>query len=498
MARYSKLLLFLIFMAVLGIRLYFALSIPYFTSDDSYFHLRQIEHIRETGKPLFDDTLSYSGRVFIFSPVFHYIVAFFSLFMPVTLAAKILPNIFASFLVFFIYLIAKKITMNANVALFTAFLSGFVPVFFAETTTQLTPLSLVVPLIFLLVYALMNITARAWLYCYFAVLVVLAFTHPLVLLFILGLIFYLIIVKLEHLKQSREELEVSIFSIFFVLWAQFIIYKKPLLHHGMSIVWQNIPKDILSEHFSAVTIIGVIYQVGFIPFIVGLYVIYLFLFRKKNKEIYLIMSFAASAGLLLWLRLIELKIGLIFFGFVFVVLFAQGYLQFVLLVKKTKLARFLILFAALIFVVLVLFSVYPSLVLTSNSAQSIVPGEIDALEWIASETPVHSTIVATIREGNMVAAIAGRKNIIDSNFLMQKDSSVRFSDLKRIYTTILEVEAVELMDKYGADYIYFSDNAKQYYHTSRLKYSGGKCFKEVYSGSVTIYEKLPECKVRTV
>lgn len=498
MSKYSKLILFVIFAAVLSARLYFAFSTPFFTSDDSYFHLRQIEHIRDTGKPIFDDALSYSGRAFIFSPVFHYIIAFFSLFMPVTLAAKLLPNIFAASLVFFIYLISKKITKSTNVALFTAFLSGFVPVFFAETATKLTPISLVMPLIFLLIYAFMNLSNGFWLYCYLAVLVLLSFLHPLALLCIFGLIIYLILVRVECLKQSREEVEVSIFSIFFVLWAQFMLYKKPLLYHGISIVWQNIPKEILSEHFAATTTLGAIYQVGLIPFVIGLYVIYLFLFKRKQKDIYLMMAFAASAGLLLWLRFIELKIGLMFFGLVLVVLFSQWYLQIVELVKKTKASRFLGLFAVLIFAAFLVFSVYPSLALAQKESQFTTSDEIEALDWIKMNTPVQSTIVATVGEGNLVTAVAQRKNIIDANFLMQHETVERMNDIKRIYTTVLEVEAVGLLDKYNADYIYFSGKAKNYFKIDKIKYADGKCFLKVHDGPVQIYKKLPECRVKTV
>lgn len=498
MSKYDKAILLLIFAAVLSVRLYFAFSTPYFTSDDSYFHLRQVEHILDTGKPIFDDTLSYSGRTFIFSPVFHYIIAFFSLFMPLAIAAKLLPNIFAALLVFFIYLISKKITKSTNVALFTAFLSGFVPVFFAETATRLTPVSLAIPLIFLLIYAFMSISSIFWLYCYLIVLVLLSFLHPIVSLFVLGLFIYMILVRVESLKQSRDELEVSIFSIFFVLWAQFLLYKKPLLYHGLSVVWQNIPKEILSEHFAATTTLGAIYQIGLIPFVIGLYVIYLFLFKKKQKDIYLIMAFAASAGLLLWLRFIELKIGFMIFGLLLVVLFSQWFLQFVELVKKSKAARFLWLFAALIFAAFLVLSVYPSVALAQKESQYITSDEVNALEWIKSNTPQQATIVATANEGHMVAAIAQRKNILDSSFLMQRDVAERFSDIKRIYTTTLEVEAVGLMDKYDADYIYFSGKAKAYFKTDKIRYAGGKCFVEVYGNHIKIYKKLPECKVKTI
>ena len=91
----------LIFSLVLGMRLYFAFQAPYF-SEDAYFNIRQVEHIRETGLPLFKDDLSYSGRNFLFQPFFQYILAFFNLFMPLNLVCKLLPNIFASCLFYYI------------------------------------------------------------------------------------------------------------------------------------------------------------------------------------------------------------------------------------------------------------------------------------------------------------------------------------------------------------------------------------------------------------
>ncbi len=66
----------------------------------------------DEGKPIFEDALSYTGRNFIFSPVFHYIIAFFALFMPIAYAAKIIPNIFAAALVFIVFLLAKNLTRN--------------------------------------------------------------------------------------------------------------------------------------------------------------------------------------------------------------------------------------------------------------------------------------------------------------------------------------------------------------------------------------------------
>ncbi|MBW3005146.1 hypothetical protein KY310_04925 [Candidatus Woesearchaeota archaeon] len=488
MSKRTVALLVVLFAIVLAARLYFAFSIPYFSSDDSYFHLRQIENIRDTGLPIFEDSLSFSGRTYIFSPVFHYLIAFFALFLPAILAAKIVTNIFAASLVLFVYLIVKKITNNSFVALAVAVLSGFVPVFFADTVTELSPLSVVIPLMFLMIYALMNIKEKPWLYCYLVLLVVLTVMHPLILLFVLGLFIYLALILIEKLKQNREEWEVSLFSIFFVLWAHFIMYKKLLVFHGPAVIWQNIPPDILNNYFAEASILGVIYNTGVLPFVLGLYVIYLFSFKKKDRQIYLIISFAAAAGLLLWLRLINLNIGLMVFGIVLVILLGQWFQYFIDYVKQSRVSNFLYLFVALVFIGMIVFSVYPSVAMALNNAQDISSEELDALKWINENTPADAVVVAVPDEGNLIAAVAERRNVLDSRFLLQKDAKQRFVDVKRMYTAYLEIEVVSLLDKYDADYIYFSDNARAMFDKEELSYIG-KCFEQVYDKDVQIYQR---------
>ncbi|MBW3001701.1 hypothetical protein KY338_00905 [Candidatus Woesearchaeota archaeon] len=488
MSKRTVAILVVIFAIVLAARLYFAFSIPSFSSDDSYFHLRQIEHIRDTGLPIFEDDLSFSGRTYIFSPVFHYLIAFFALFLPVIFAAKLVTNILAASLIFFIYLIAKKLTNNSFVALTTAFLSGFVPVFFADTVTELTPISIVIPLMFLLVYALMNIKKKPWLYCYLSLLVVLTLMHPLILLFVLGLFIYIALILIEKLKQNREEWEISLFSIFFVVWAYFIMYKKLLVFHGPAVIWQNIPPEILNTYFAEASILGVIYNIGIMPFVLGLYIIYLFSFKKKDREIYLIISFAAAAGLLLWLRLINLNIGLMFFGIVLVILFAQWFYYFIGYVQQSRVSNFLYLFMGLIFAGLIVFSVYPSVAMALNNAQAVSPEELSALNWINENTPMDAVIIAGPDEGNLITAVAERSNVLDSRFLLQNDAKQRFADVKRIYTACLEIEVISLLDKYDAEYIYFSDNAKELFDKEELSYVG-KCFEKVYDTDVQIYQR---------
>ena len=72
--------LILIFVLAFSFRMYFAFqnsNLDY----DAYFNVRQVNQIIKTGIPLFRDNLSYDGRSLIFIPVYHYILALFSLIL---------------------------------------------------------------------------------------------------------------------------------------------------------------------------------------------------------------------------------------------------------------------------------------------------------------------------------------------------------------------------------------------------------------------------------
>jgi hypothetical protein len=57
--------LMVIFLAVLGFRLYFTIQTQHFDYE-AYFHIRQVDSIRQTGFPLFADALSFGGRTMFY------------------------------------------------------------------------------------------------------------------------------------------------------------------------------------------------------------------------------------------------------------------------------------------------------------------------------------------------------------------------------------------------------------------------------------------------
>ena len=91
--------LYIIFLLVLVFRLFFAFQSEEFNDDNAYFTLRNVESIQQTGKPLFNDELSYGGRQTVFLPLYYYILAaFYSVFGELTF--KIITSILFSSLIF--------------------------------------------------------------------------------------------------------------------------------------------------------------------------------------------------------------------------------------------------------------------------------------------------------------------------------------------------------------------------------------------------------------
>ncbi len=499
--RWAAWLMALSCIAVFALRLWIAFSSEGLSTDDAYFHLRQIEHIRSTGLPLYDDPLSWGGRQYFFTPVFHYVVAAGSLIMPVGVAVKVVPNLLAVLLIPIIYCIVCRIAKNRGVALFTAVFSGFVPVWFGYTINTLSPITLAAPLLFFLIYALMRVQESKWRYFYLVGLIVLSFTHPLAILFVLGLMFYLVLMLVERLKLERAELEIALFSVFFVLWSQFLLYKNFILAHGPAVIWQNIPPALLSLQFSNVTIISAIYQIGILPVVYGVFVVYRYLFRRKHKMTYFLIAFTLAAAVLLWFRLVPVRPGMMMLGMFLLVLFSKWVDFFLTYISTTRFHRLVPAFVVLLITTFVLTAMLPSWN-AGWSAQKETPSsaETRAYEWIRSQMPADSTVIANADEGHKVAELAQRKNVIDSHFLLQHDSKQRLHDVNRIFSTVLGVEAAELMERYNANVILLSPESKERYKINTLKYvEKSKCFSQTFSeGGYEVFVKLSYCHVEVV
>ena len=491
----NTLILILIFAAVFIFRLILSFKSPVF-SYDSYFHLRQIEHITTTGIPIMNDLLSYGGRTIIFMPLFHYILGFFNLFLPLTIVAKVLVNLFASSAVFAIYLITERITKKPNPALFAAFVAGFIPIFVFQTINKVTPLALAIPMMFFIIYFLMRINQKEYLYLFLVFSTLLIFIHPISLLLIFGMIFYLILLKLEKFNQKRTELETILFMTFLVFWIYFIIFKKIFLLHGPAIIWQNIPPNISHLYFANIGIIEAVFGIGLVPFLLGIYMVYKYIFVIRNRQIYLLIGFIISTTILLWLRLISTELGLVLIGISFAILFGQFFNLFAKYIEKTRFTSFKFFIIIAFILLVVITSIIPSYYFANAAVRESVPEPTaKALQWLRHNKEDNKTIASSPKEGFLITAVANNPNIVDFNFILIEDVQERLDDLEIIYTSPYKTKAVELLNKYKVGYLLFTEQIKDQYNIEEIRYveEDKKCFELIYDKEETkIYQSLCE------
>lgn len=476
----------IIFLLCLAIRLFFAFQSQTFTGDEAYFNLRQIESIKDSGMPILNDDLSYGGRTFIFMPLFHYILAAFSFVMPTVIVLKLIPNIFASSLVFIIYLITMRITRNVNAALFTAFISSFIPIWLFESINTVSIHSLFVPLFFLMVYLILDLKNKTKLFIITSLFLSLLTGSALILIFCF--VFYLLIMKLERIKIKSEVVESILFFSLFSAWVSFIIYKKALIENGALVIWQNVPSELFSNYFASTSILEILFMIGFIPVIAGFYVMYHYFFTEKKQSVLLLNAIALSMLLFLWLKLVQPALGITILGITFVLLFGSFFGTLLDYFDKTHFGKFKNFAIAGFFLLFILNSVIPSFIYAKESVDSsLSENELNALDWIKDNTENNSVILSRIEDGHFITSIAERRNVADTKFLLIDNSDDYFKETNVVLDTRYKTNGIRILTKYNADYVYVSDGTP-------LFYADEECFDLVYNETVLIYKSLCELK----
>ncbi len=476
-----------VFLIVLSLRLFFAFHTPYLTTDHAYQHYRSVESIAQGDFTLYDE-LGYSGRTFQRSFVFDGILAIFSLFFPLALVLKVVPNIFASLLVIPVYLLASAISKNKLVALATALLSSIIPVFIANTFNHASPLTLTLPTFFFLLYAWLKIPDKTWTLSFLIALVFFVFLTPLSLLLALTLGVYLLLVNLEKSKPQPAEYELALFTLFFALWTQFLYYKNIILYHGPQVIWQNLPKELLSSFYASFSLPSILWIIGIIPLEAGTYALYK---SEKTKEIILLLSAALVTMAMLWLKLIALSTGLIFLGVLMAILFSYAANKHTTYISQTKFSKFAQpFFIAYITIALISTSIPAYTLIQDQLSKTITSEEVAALESLQSDKTF--TILAPPHYGNYITALSGQRNVIDDYYFLQPHIDERYKDVNRMYKTTFETEAVELFDKYNATHLLVPPG------TNDIRYAGGKCFTSIHNTGAHIYIKNTACKLRVV
>ena len=470
--------LILIILFVLAFRLFFVFQTDNYSSDESYFHLRYINHILEEKNPLFYDDLSYGGRPVVYPPLFHYILALLS-FVP--FAFKILPAIFISSLIIIAYLISKEIYANKTINLLIALLAGFIPVILSQTLNQISPLAILLPLSLLMFYSLMKINQdKKYIILFTATALVLPFIHIASLIILFSLLLFLILSNTESINLDKIKQEAILFFSVFTLLISFIIYKKALLLYGFGSIWENTPSIILSQHFQAFNPFNAVYQLGILPFVLGVIGIFSGVFKEKKEHIILLSSLILSSLILLVLKLTTIETGLVFLGMGFTLISTLTLAKIYKYMDLTKFSKykkyFYIALTLLIIVSAVLPSFFASRQVISNAPSNEEISELASLK----DLPFSTAVLGSLDEGHLISVVSGKKNVADQNFLLAPKPDQRARDINAIYTTPFVTRAVDLLKEYRVKYIYLSDDTKKLYGISDLRVAeDGKCFRKV-------------------
>lgn len=484
-------LLLSILIISISFRLYFSFQTQEYSDSKSYFHLRYIDHIKETYKPMAYDPLSFGGRQRQIRqvPVFDYLLAGLS-FIPY--AYKIIPTLLISLTALVAYLLALKLTEDHTAALLSALMTAFLPSIVVPTLNKISVFSLVLPLSLYMVYCLVRIEEEKYLNQFIVLCFLLPVIHPLTLIVSVSFFVYIILVASEpNLNLSSIRKEAIIFSIFLALLIEFIIYKKAFLSLGWAIVGQNIPTQLLAETLAKTSLLDIVYSIGVIPFIFGIVGIIFGITRDKTHSALIVTSIAVAPLTMLALKLLTLGDALIVLGPVLAITSAITIKKFFVYIKLTKFSGYETLSRYFMLALIILTIIIPVYYTASQVIKdTITKDEISLLMTLNKETEPETIIASSVEEGHYITYFAKRKDVIDNNFLYVPNIDARYNDIKMLYTTVSGSEASEIAQKYGTSYILLSPKTKETFGIKELKYATDeKCFRKVASsGDVEAYK----------
>jgi len=340
----------------------------------------------------------------------------------------------------------------------------------------------------LLIYTFFDIRKRIPMFIILSFLVVLL--DPMNFLMLLTLLIFLILVIAESIIIRKEMTESIIFFFLLTILINLILFKNLYIDGALGALWQNIPAELYANYFKDFDIIGLIYNIGFLPIVLGFVGLGLALSKENKKEIYLLGAVILSDIVLLILRLIPYEVGVMFLAILLCIASTITIKEIIEYFKLTKVVKYSSLVIVVIMFVTVVSLMIPSVINANDVIDNGVSSEeVDALTWISENSPENSVVLGNVFEGNLILELANRANVIDSQFLLAPD---RYYDIDLIYTTESLYKAGVELSKYEVDYIYFSEKTQEMFGIEEITYvSDETCFELVYENEkAKVYEKI--------
>lgn len=482
-------ILAMFYLLYISVRLYFSIGSNYFSDNDSYYALRQIEHIRDTGKPLITDNLSYSGRIYAVLPFYFYLLALAIKVFPGIITIKIISNLLASLIIPSVYLLVHKVTSNRRSSIISAVVAAMIPLYITKTFNNISEYSFIIPLVVFILYLFLKLdNDSSSLFYLIPITIAIVLTSSSVIYLLVGIIIYFILNYLENKKIERIEMEYASFFMLFFLWVNFLMYKNAFQMHGFQMLWGNMPKTLLENYFLQLDVFHTITVLGILPILTGVYTIYNYIMRKYDKDVNLLVALFLTGFSILWLKLTALEEAYLFLSLFLVLLFGIFLKDIFLLLKKTIISEKSNAIFIVVVIIIVVLNILPSFTSIYNS-DSPPDAYYDGFIWIKNNTPEDSVILGKPQEGNLISYFGDRKNVIDTEYMLIEDADTRYDEVVKFYKTRFKIDSLRIIDKYNINYFVVSN-------ANTTIYQNDPCFIERYNNNLKIYEVNSECKIR--
>jgi hypothetical protein len=443
----NKKALTIICLVALFIRLLFAAQSATL-APEAYPTVRQVEHIVDTGLPLFDDEILGAAPEF---PLFPYIVAFSALFLPDNLAYIITPNILAVTLHIALFFLILELTNSKQLAFAGSFASIFLPSYLEATLLTVSSLSLAIPLFIVLVTLFLKLRkTKENRNVLLFVFLVLCFTHPIALICFPFLVGTTILTTIRRSKDEVAQLEFALFASFFLLWLYILLYKESLAASGIRTLQANLPAAAQSAVYADVTLVTLATAIGVIPFGLALFAAY-----KEGVAhhvgIQAILALAVSTALVMLLKIIPLQTGLALFGVVCIVLAAVGLQHIQSYNKGLRKQTLPQVGTALVLILFALTSVLPTITAGATAVQQTVPADMhNAALWLRENSQQDILVLTDPLYASFVQTVSERPVYLTENYLAYSDAEHRYNVAQKMLSG---KETAKLANQERIDYI---------------------------------------------
>lgn len=480
-----RIALIVLFLAVVALRLTisFQTALPDYKA---YDELRQIESISHTGKPLYDDPLSYQGKERIFPPLFHYILWLCSLVLSPIVAVKVIPNIFAAAIIFPVFYLTKFMTSKKIFAFISACFAGIVPAGLLLGINDASTESLTITLLFTAAFFFLKSRKSGRHLNYFlTTIVIMALVDSIGAVLLAAIIIFIALQKIERITVRPKEIELLWFYLFFSGWITLIIYKKALIAHGASVIWQNIPLAEASNLFSRITLLEAVGATGLIPLIAGVWGLYYALTNTQMKSTILLTSIMAASIVLLWFRLIPLNAGLLILSISLCVVTGYLFMLIYNYMKNTKVSKFSSVPLIILALLFIMISIPQYASYQHDSPSQDAASVLQEVNFLGED----AVILSVPQEGSFISYMTSSKNVMDEDYLLATRVEERYEDVTSIYREFFKTQAIATMEKYGAKYLFVSQKTLDITGVEKLQFIDNSCFVPIaQQGTAAVYE----------